>query len=193
MRQLLYQRSNRCLGFQAEFGLFLWATGASRATIEACHQIGLSVSYQSVLNLLAKLAGGCMALAVLAATAFYAFCYDNINISTSIHVEQQGSNATPGKVTSGTLGIVYPLPNATPEAMELEPILDRMRNPDYQGLSFDKDLVPKDDALAAIFHQFCVHIIQPLARYTQSLDLSSYDDPLLLHQVRRQLPEGQRT
>jgi hypothetical protein len=34
-RQLLYQFSNNCLAFQAEFGLFLWSTGCARQTIDA--------------------------------------------------------------------------------------------------------------------------------------------------------------
>ncbi|TEB38018.1 hypothetical protein FA13DRAFT_1751836 [Coprinellus micaceus] len=150
MLQLLYQRSNNCLGFAAQFGLFLWATGASRAAIEAAHALGLSVRYQSVLNHLAFLAATCMERTVVVAMGFYMFCYDNINLSTSIHVEQRGSGATPGKVTSGTLGIVYPLPDTiNPEDMELQPILKRMR--DCPGLNFDKHL-------RAISHQFLVHL-----------------------------------
>ncbi|KAJ7883082.1 hypothetical protein B0H13DRAFT_2253004 [Mycena leptocephala] len=50
-RQLLYQYSNRCLAFQAEFGLFLWSTGCARQTIDALFRCGLSVGYDSVLNL----------------------------------------------------------------------------------------------------------------------------------------------
>ncbi|KAJ7728662.1 hypothetical protein B0H16DRAFT_240962 [Mycena metata] len=42
-KQLLYQSSNRCLGFQAEFGLFLWSTGCVRQTIDALFRCGLSV------------------------------------------------------------------------------------------------------------------------------------------------------
>jgi hypothetical protein len=37
MKQLSYQRSNRALGFAAQFGLFLWSSGCSRRTIEALH------------------------------------------------------------------------------------------------------------------------------------------------------------
>ncbi|KAF6759188.1 hypothetical protein DFP72DRAFT_1064151 [Ephemerocybe angulata] len=173
MRQLLYQRSNRCLGFPAEFGFFLWATGSSRAAIEAAHACGLSVRYQSVLNGLEMLAQHCMELAINAASGLHAFCYDNINLSTSIHVEQRGATSTPGKVTSGTFGIVYPLPNATPETMLLQPILDNMRNPDYAGLSFEKDLQPSPDQLASILHQF-----------------EDYDDPALRHKPRRLVPTG---
>ena len=56
MKQLSYQRSNRALGFAAQFGLFLWSSGCSRRTIDALHRCGLSVSYPSVLNNIAALA-----------------------------------------------------------------------------------------------------------------------------------------
>ncbi|KAF6740873.1 hypothetical protein DFP72DRAFT_1086565 [Ephemerocybe angulata] len=191
MRQLLYQRSNRCLGFPAEFGFFLWATGSSRAAIEAAHACGLSVRYQSVLNGLEMLAKHCMDLAVDTASGFHAFCYDNINLSTSIHVEQRGATSTPGKVTSGTFGIVYPLPNATEEAMLLQPILDNMRNPNYPGLSFEKDLEPSPDQLASILHQFEVHLIKIFDKYSpDDFTLADYDDPCLQHKPRHVIPSG---
>ncbi|KAJ7853791.1 hypothetical protein B0H14DRAFT_3653140 [Mycena olivaceomarginata] len=44
-QQLLYQSSNRCLAFQAEFGLFLWATECARQTIDALFRCGLSICY----------------------------------------------------------------------------------------------------------------------------------------------------
>ncbi|KAF8995197.1 hypothetical protein BDQ17DRAFT_1545285 [Cyathus striatus] len=146
MRQLLYQRSGRCLGFAAQFGLYLWATGSARSTIEAIHCFGLSICYQSVLNILGTLGKWCMDLAKTVASGPHAFCYDNLNISTSIHVER-GLSSTPGKVTSGTLGILYKIPNATPDTMALQPILERMCNPMYSGLDFMKDLTLTDDQL----------------------------------------------
>ncbi|KAF8149569.1 hypothetical protein B0H34DRAFT_679328 [Crassisporium funariophilum] len=38
-KQLVYQQSFHSLGFQAQFGLFLWATGSARQTIEALHRM----------------------------------------------------------------------------------------------------------------------------------------------------------
>ncbi|KAF6742175.1 hypothetical protein DFP72DRAFT_1082442 [Ephemerocybe angulata] len=170
MRQLLYQRSNRCLGFPAEFGFFLWATGSSRAAIEAAHACGLSVRYQSVLNGLEMLAKHCMDLAVDTASGFHAFCYDNINLSTSIHVEQRGA-------TRGYASSANPRQHAKPE---LPP-----------GLSFEKDLEPSPDQLASILHQFEVHLIKIFDKYSpDDFTLADYDDPCLQHKPRHVIPSG---
>jgi hypothetical protein len=61
-QQLLYQSSNRCLAFQAQFGLFLWASGASRQTIDALFRCGLSVCYDSVLRHVETVADSCWRL-----------------------------------------------------------------------------------------------------------------------------------
>ncbi|KAJ2914065.1 hypothetical protein MD484_g6332, partial [Candolleomyces efflorescens] len=193
MQQMLYQRSNRCLGFGTEFGLYLWATGSAKATIEAVHKCGLSVCYQSVLNSLEHLASHCTQLAISAGSGLHAFCYDNINLSTSIHVEQRGLASTPGKVTSGTLGIIYKLPNATAENMALQPILDRMRDPDYPGLNFAEDLIPNEEQYESIFHQFRVHIINILLSRSQAFNREDYDDEILKHKPRRPHPPGYKT
>ncbi|KAF7371830.1 hypothetical protein MVEN_00039800 [Mycena venus] len=110
-RQLLYQSSNRCLGFQAEFGLFLWATGCARQTIDALFRCGLSVSYDFVLNCVESLSLHCDAKTLAQSEEVHGFSYDNTNLSTSIFVEQRGSSG-PAKVTSGTFGILYGLRNA---------------------------------------------------------------------------------
>ncbi|KAJ7728308.1 hypothetical protein B0H14DRAFT_2640736 [Mycena olivaceomarginata] len=102
-RQLLYQFSNNCLAFQAEFGLFLRCTGCARQTIDALSRCGLSVADDSVLNLVKSLGEHCNPNAVrIVATDPTGLGYGNINISTSIFVEQRGSGG-PAKVTSGTL------------------------------------------------------------------------------------------
>ncbi|KAJ7710359.1 hypothetical protein B0H17DRAFT_1123516 [Mycena rosella] len=131
-RQLLYQSSNRCLAFQAEFGLFLWATGSARQTIDALFRCGLSICYDCVLNLVESLATHCMRRAVLMSNLPHSFNYDNLNISTSIFVEQRGA-AGPAKVQSGTFGILYKLRNAHPEHMLIAPIMKR-----FQGIKRDR-------------------------------------------------------
>ncbi|KAF8180970.1 hypothetical protein K438DRAFT_1976421 [Mycena galopus ATCC 62051] len=77
-RQLLNQSSNRCLAFQAEFGLFLWSTGCARQTIDALFRCELSVSYDSVLRSVESLATHCILESIQVATDPHAFCYDNI-------------------------------------------------------------------------------------------------------------------
>ena len=69
------------------------------------------------------------------------FCYDNVNLSTSIFVEQRGTGAfSPAKVTSGTFAVLYKVRNGNPEHMRLAPIIDRFKS--VQGLKFNQDLQP---------------------------------------------------
>ncbi|KAF6741472.1 hypothetical protein DFP72DRAFT_943848 [Ephemerocybe angulata] len=117
--QLAYQRSGNVLGFPAAYGLFLWSCGASHQVIDSAHRMGLSIDYSSIRPLLKVLADHSIAASIEVAKGRHMFGYDNINLSTSIFVEQRGSS-TPAKVTSGTFGIVYPLPNANSEAMRLK-------------------------------------------------------------------------
>ncbi|KAJ7923963.1 hypothetical protein B0H13DRAFT_1864431 [Mycena leptocephala] len=124
-QQLLYQSSNSCIAFQAAFGLFLWSTGSARQTIDAAFRCGLSVGYDSVLKHIGLTADGCMEKAIRMAKDPHSFNYDNMNISTSIFVEQRGARG-PAKVTSGTFGIFYGLRNATWEHMLIEPIMNRL-------------------------------------------------------------------
>ncbi|KAJ7712403.1 hypothetical protein B0H14DRAFT_2645286 [Mycena olivaceomarginata] len=59
-----------------------------------------------------------LSFAIRAAENVHGFCYDNVNISTSIFVEQRDAG-TPAKVQSGTFGLVYILRNAVAEHMLL--------------------------------------------------------------------------
>ncbi|KAF8810165.1 hypothetical protein BYT27DRAFT_7066347, partial [Phlegmacium glaucopus] len=113
VNQLMYQRSNRSSGFPAQFGLFLWSTGCAKQTIKALHRCGICVSYNSVLHIFTSLADECIQLAIKVGSGMHVFCYDNVNISTSIFVEQHGS-AGPAKVTSGTFAVLYPVRNGNP-------------------------------------------------------------------------------
>ncbi|KAN0127259.1 hypothetical protein V8E53_014915, partial [Lactarius tabidus] len=54
----------------------------------------------------------------------HALTYDNINISSSIFVEQ-GLNAM-SKVQSGTFAVVYELLNACAEDMDIAPLVENL-------------------------------------------------------------------
>ncbi|KAF8985490.1 hypothetical protein BDQ17DRAFT_1393759 [Cyathus striatus] len=125
------------LFFASEFGIFLWATGVSHQTIDACHHCGLSPCYQSVLDSVKSLGDGCMDIVRSITDGPHIFSYDNVNMSTSNFIEQRGSH-TLSKVTSGTLGIVYKIPNAHLEDVLLAPILARMRDASLHGLRFER-------------------------------------------------------
>ncbi|KAI9436006.1 hypothetical protein H4582DRAFT_2112186 [Lactarius indigo] len=154
MKQLSYQRSNR-------------------QTIEALHRCGLSMCFTSVMNNIAALADQCLKLAVNVGSGPHIFCYDNIQISTSIFVEQRGSSG-PAKVTSGTFGVLYKVRNnGTPEKMELAPIMEHFQLHSFQS-------------------QLKVVIVRVLTTY--STKFRSYvKDPALQHVSRRPMPPGYKT
>ncbi|KAJ7627248.1 hypothetical protein FB45DRAFT_979675 [Roridomyces roridus] len=138
-QQLLYQRSHNCLAFQATFGLFLWSTGTARQTIDAAFRCGLSVSYDSVLKHIALTADRCVEEAMEMSKRPHSFNYDNVNISTSIFVEQRGASG-PAKVTSGTFAVLCGLRNAKWEHMLITPIMKRLHK--FKGLEFNRDIRP---------------------------------------------------
>jgi hypothetical protein len=119
-------------------------------------------------------------------SGIHVFCYDNVNISTSIFVEQRGSKG-PAKVTSGTFGVVYKVRNGRPEDMKLGPILERFRK--VEGLEFNRDIRPTNNQLHSFQSQLKTIIIRVLTKYCP--DFSSYSkDPALQHIPRRPMPPG---
>ncbi|KAH9036081.1 hypothetical protein EDB84DRAFT_1398153 [Lactarius hengduanensis] len=186
VKQLSYQRSGRVLGFAAQFGLFLWSSGCSRQTIDALHRCGLSVGHSSVLKNIAELADQCMRVAARVGSGAHVFCYDNVQISTSIFVEQRGSSG-PAKVTSGTFGVLYAVRNGNLEHMRLAPILERFRN--VTDLKFNRDIRPTVQLRKLVRSQLIMVIIRVLLRYCP--EFQSYaKDPALQNLPRRPMPPG---
>src|SRR5712672_287362 len=186
--QLAYQRSNRSLKFQSVFGLFLWSTGSSRKTIYVLFCCGLTISYDSITKLLSRLSQHCIALAKRIASSPHMFCYDNVNISTSIFVEQRGVG-TPAKVQSGTFGILYGLQNMTLDDLKLPPIMNRYQN--CIGL-LPEDLYLSLDQLRCLNHQFSVIILRVLFNHCDLY--SKYSSDLALQPIaRRPLAAGINT
>ena len=107
---------SRSLSFQAIFSLFQWTTGCQRQTIDALFRCGLSVSFDSVLNIISNLSEHCLALASEVAKGPHALCWDNINVSTSTFVEQRTD--APAKAQAGTFAVLYKLPRCqgTPQS-----------------------------------------------------------------------------
>ncbi|KAJ7875332.1 hypothetical protein B0H14DRAFT_3106598 [Mycena olivaceomarginata] len=157
--QLLYQSSNRCMSFQVQFGLFLWSTGSARQTIDTAFRCGLSVSYDSILNLGQSLGLRCtMDNTLFVATEPHGLGYDNLNISTSIFVEQRGISG-PAKVTSGTFGVLYDLRNANFDDMLIAPIMRHLSV--STSLHFNRDIRPSSEHLG-IFHDQLLITHQPI-------------------------------
>ncbi|KAJ7318582.1 hypothetical protein DFH08DRAFT_714617 [Mycena albidolilacea] len=188
--QLLYQSSNRCMSFQAQFGLFLWSTGSARQTINAAFRCGLSVSYDSVLNLGQSLGLGCtMENTLFVATEPHGLGYDNLNISTSIFVEQRGASG-PAKVTSGTFGVLYGLRNANFDDMLIAPIMRCLSA--STGLHFNRDIRPSSEHLGIFHDQLIITVIETLLIYNKGFD-DVAKHPSLQHQPIRAIPVGYRT
>ncbi|KAJ7677145.1 hypothetical protein B0H14DRAFT_3177829 [Mycena olivaceomarginata] len=188
-QQLLYQSSNRCLAFQAEFGLFLWATGCARQTIDALFRCGLSICYDGVLNTIESFSRYCDKDSALTALDIHAFNYDNMNLSTSIHVEQRGSSG-PSKVTSGTFGVLYRLRNAVPEHMLIAPIMKRFKA--SPGLHFNRDIKPCLDHLVSFHDQLLIVSIHTLIKHIPGFEYLA-QNPLVQHKERRAIPVGYKT
>jgi len=90
--------------------------------IEALAQSGLCVLFTSLFALLNQLASQCVDKAIQIAQQPH---YDNINISTSIFVEQCSS--APAKVQSGTFPILYKLENVDWNDLQLAPMLQHVQ------------------------------------------------------------------
>ncbi|KAJ3512134.1 hypothetical protein NMY22_g15422 [Coprinellus aureogranulatus] len=173
MKQLAYQCSGNSLGFPATFGLFLWACGAPKQVIDAAHHCCLSIDYTAIQTLISNLGDEGLQLAIKAVRLMHAIGYDNMNLSTSVYVEQRGLG-TPAKVTSGTWGIIYPLPDANPEHMKLAPIMARFLSLGSEALSFEQDIRPTPELLERVNKALCLRIIQPLIRHINGFKTKAY-------------------
>ncbi|KAJ7206287.1 hypothetical protein GGX14DRAFT_367375 [Mycena pura] len=188
-QQVLYQSSNRCLAFQAAFGLFLWATGCAKQTIDALFRCGLSVCYDGVLNHLETLADYSMEEAIEMAKKPHGFGYDNMNLSSSIFVEQRGA-AGPAKVASGTFGLLYGLRNAKHEHMLIAPIMRRFKA--ATGLQFNRDIRPSLHDLGTFQDQLIITTIHSLASFVDGFEYV-LKEPNLQHKPIRPIPVGYKT
>ncbi|KAF8128439.1 hypothetical protein EV363DRAFT_423731 [Boletus edulis] len=125
------------------FTLFYWTNGASRQTTETLAQCSLCISFTSLSALLNQLASRCVDKAIQVAQRPHILCYDNINISMSIFVEQRLS--APTKVQSGTFPILYEIEGANWEDMRLAGMLRRAY--EATGLVFNADIRPTKQQL----------------------------------------------
>jgi hypothetical protein len=181
--QLAKLRSDNNIGFTSVMSLFWSANGCSKQTIEVLQKCGLSLSLRSIGSLQESFANIKVADSARIARGPHKCGYDNINITTSIFVEQRSS--APAKVQSGTFAVIYKLRNASIKAMRLGPILERARM--AEGLSFNADIRPTLDQLASFHHNTLINFIEILAEYVP--DFSAYPKhPELQHKARRPMP-----
>ena len=145
------------------------------------------MSYSSISSIITALADDSMRKARLVANGPHGFAYDNINISSSIYVEQAPNSMS--KVQSGTFGVIYELLNAREEDMHIEPMVNKLKN---AGLLEPSDLRASSASMSAYATQTSVNICHILIKYSNGLDHLK-DNPLLRHTVRRMIPPNHKT
>jgi hypothetical protein len=177
--QLSKSRSVHAFSFQSVFGLFLWTTGCQRQTIEALHHCGLSLSYHSIIKLRGTLADRCIDLASEVMAKQHVLCWDNINITTSIFVEQRKD--APSKVQSGTFAVAYKL-HADPNKLLLDPIITRAKR--AGDLDFDLHIKPTVVQMQSTHGQMKVLVVRVLTTFCKPF-LSYASSPELQHKPRR--------
>ena len=183
------ERSHHALYFATPFTLFLWTNGASRQTIEALHKCGLSISFPSLTNLLHQLAAKSLERASQVARHPHILCWDNINIKTSIFVEQR--DFAPAKVQSGTFAILYEV-KANPVDLRLSPMLARAQQ--ASDLVFNTDVRPTSKQQKFFHSQIRIHVIDILLKYSKPFEgFDRSEDPCLRHPERQKMPKGHCT
>jgi hypothetical protein len=145
---------------QMGLGLMASSTGASRQLINVLHHCCFSLSYSSISAMISSLADRSIEQAQVVASGPHGLAYDNINISTSIFVEQRPGAMN--KVQSGTFAVIYKLLDARCEDMLLEPMLERFRNSSPLRLT---DLRPSFAATKSFSAQTLVNIVSVLFKY----------------------------
>ena len=164
-----------------------WASGASKQLMNILHHSCLTMSYSSTSAIISALADSSIEKAKCATAHPHALTYDNINISTSIFVEQ-GPNMM-SKVQSGTFAVIYELHNAQPEDMQIQPMIENLRKSSPLELT---DCRPSTSSLHAYATQSAVNVAKILLKYVEDF-IYLKNDILLQHTPRRPIPKGHKT
>ncbi|PPR05788.1 hypothetical protein CVT26_010162 [Gymnopilus dilepis] len=182
-----FLRSLRSSKVQIGLGLAAWACGASKEVLMLLHHAGLSMSYSSINSIVTALADSAIQKARKAASGPHGLAYDNINVSTSIFVEQRPG--MPSKVQSGTFAVIYELLNARPEDLDIRLMMENLKK--SLPLTLD-DLQPTDVAVYSYGRQTAVNICQILFKHVKGFeDITSHT--LLRHHPRRMIMPGHKT
>ncbi|KAF8895085.1 hypothetical protein BD779DRAFT_1608810 [Infundibulicybe gibba] len=185
--QVHFLRSSASCRVQMGLGLMVWSTGASRQLINVLHRSGLMMSYPSIIKVVESLASRAMENARRIAAGPHAIAYDNINMSTSIFVEQTPDMMN--KVQSGTFAVLYELLDAAPEDMLLAPMQARQKTAKLLTMA---DLRPSLEATRSYRTHTLLNIIDVLFKYIPQFEKYK-DRPELQHPPCRRLPHGHKT
>ena len=185
--QVHYLRSHNSCRVQIGLGLMASSTGASRNLMNVLQRCGLTTSFSSIATTVSALAGFSVQQAAKISHGPHAFAYDNMNMKSSIFVEQRPDAMS--KVQSGTFPVIYGLPRAQIDDMLLAPMMENLKKANSLTI---EDLRPSVKAYTSYVSQTIVNISKILLKYVPELsDLSS--DPFFQNKPRRQLPPGEKT
>ncbi|KAI0055930.1 hypothetical protein BV25DRAFT_1814987, partial [Artomyces pyxidatus] len=140
------------------------------------------------------LADACMRTACRISRMPHMLGYDNINVCTSIFMEQRGPT-TPLKAQAGTFGMVYPLQSGRgyPHLSQtlLAPIRARFRT--CTGLVFNKDLQLSRPQLESVKRELSITVVRTLLKHVPAFGKAYTEHPLLQYKVIRPMPKGFKT
>ncbi|KAJ7907508.1 hypothetical protein B0H13DRAFT_2501943 [Mycena leptocephala] len=141
-------------------------------------------------NLVESLEDKCTVEAVrFVANELHGVGYDNMNLCTSIFVEQRGPSG-PTKVTSGAFGLLSGLRNAKWEHMLIAPIMKRFKASTV--LQFNQDISPSLAQLITFHDQLVVTIIDSLFTHQKAFEQVSKHSSLR-HTPIRTISVGYKT
>jgi len=163
------------------------STGASRNLMNVLQRCGLTTSFSSIATTVSALASFSVQQAAKVSQGPHAFAYDNMNMKSSIFVEQRPDAMS--KVQSGTFPVIYELPHARLEDMRLAPMMENLKKAKPLKM---QDLRASVAVATSYLEQTTVNISKILLKYVPELsDLRS--NPLFQNKPRRQLPPGEKT
>lgn len=164
-----------------------WSTGASRQLMNVLNQSCWTPAYGSIMKIIEALASRSIEDARRLSAGPHSFTYDNINISSSIFVEQTPSAMS--KVQSGTFGVIYELFNASPEHMRLAPMMKHLKESKPLTMA---SLRPSIEARTSYHSQTMVNVAKILTKYASGFH-NYQTHPVLQNHPRRQLPKDLKT
>ncbi|KAF8232968.1 hypothetical protein L208DRAFT_1269353 [Tricholoma matsutake] len=165
--------------FKSVLVYMAWSTGASQQLINVLNHLCLSMSYTSILSMIDTLAERSIQDTCKVVEGLHAFAIDNVNVSTLTYIEQ--APGAMSKVQSGTVAVLYKLPNAKAEDMLLEPMMLQLSNSSPLTMS---DLHQSAMSCEAWKGQCTVNIVAILVTYVSGFSHYSHV-PELQHQPRQ--------
>lgn len=169
-------------------GFFLFATGTSRIVIDFLSNCGLSSSYGTVLKAHKALSASLVKEAAVIARGPHMLGFDNEQICMSQHVSQR-PGAAPA-VRSFTASIIYTLRNATADACQLQPILDRRKN--CGMITYEEHIKPSRTQRQDLLDHLVLNIIAILFKNVKGFQIEAFAN-MIKHKQYRPPPEGYKT